>query len=296
MRLNRPRIAVLFVLISLAGAVQAAPVMVDTQWVATNMGGPNIVLIDMAADETQYDRFHLPSAIYIPYYATVKGRKKDRVTLPLTDVELRQVLGKFGLSSSQHFVIYDDMGGLNAARLFWQLEGIGHQKVSVMSGGLVKWILEGRKVVNKPVRLKPVAYGASRSGRNNLATMKDVDHAVENGVTLIDARSDQEYIGDLKKRKGGHVPGARWWEWSRSIDISRGFIHRPNNKLQSELISIGAGEKTKPVIAYCRSGHRAAQTYLTLRSLGYEDVKLYANSMKEYGLYRAKKLKRGMQP
>jgi thiosulfate/3-mercaptopyruvate sulfurtransferase len=296
MSLNRSAIAILFVLIFLNGAVRAAPVMVDTQWVAKNMARPGVVLIDMAADETQYDRFHIPGAIYLPYYAIVKARKKDRVTLPLTGAEFRQILGKFGLSSSQHFVIYDDMGGLNAARLFWQLEGIGHKNVSVMNGGLVKWILEGRKVVNKPARLKPVAYGTSRNGRNNLATMKDVDNAVKNGVTLIDARSDEEYIGDLKKRKGGHVPGAKWWEWSRSIDISRGFIHRPDSKLQSELVSIGAGEKNKPVIAYCRSGHRAAQTYLTLRSLGYEDVKLYAQSMKEYGLYRAKNLKRGMQP
>ena len=78
-----------------------------------------------------------------------------------------------------HLVIYDDMGGLNAARLFWQLESIGHGKVSVMNGGLVKWILEGRKVVNTPARLKPTTYGSSRSGRDNLATMDDVDKALK---------------------------------------------------------------------------------------------------------------------
>lgn len=296
MSLSRSKLAFAVILVLISMAARAAPVMVDTQWVAGNMGRQEIVLIDMATDETQYDRFHLPGAIYLPYYAIVKGRKKDRVTLPLTDVELRQLLGKFGLSSSRHLVIYDDMGGLHAARLFWQLEGIGHSKVSVMNGGLVKWILEGRKVVNAPARLKPTTYGAGRGGRKNLATMEDVDNAAKNGVTLIDTRSTEEYIGDLKKRKGGHVPGAKWWEWSRSIDISRGFVHRSKNELQSQLASIGAGEKSKPVIAYCRSGHRAAQTYLTLRSLGYENVKLYAHSMKEYGRYRAKKLKRGTRP
>lgn len=296
MVLNRPAIAVFFILIFLTAGARAAPVMVDTQWVAKNMGKPEVVLIDMATNETQYDRFHLPGAIYMPYHAIVKGRKKDRIPVPLTDAELRQTLGKFGLSPSQHLVIYDDMGGLNAARLFWQLESIGHKKVSVMNGGLVKWILEGRKVVNEPARLTPVTHGTSRGGRKNLATMEDVDNAIKKGVTLIDARSDREYMGDLEKRKGGHVPGALWWEWSRSIDIAKGFIRRPKNKLQSELASIGAGDKTKPVIVYCRSGHRAAQAYLTLRSLGYEDVKLYANSMNEYELYRAKQLKRGMQP
>lgn len=296
MMLNRARITALVLLTLLSGIVHAAPVMVDTKWVAKNLNKQGVVLIDMATDDTQYDRFHLPGAIYLPYYAIVKGRRKDRVTLPLTDSKLRNVLGKFGLTQSNHLVIYDDMGGLNAARLFWQLEGIGHRKVSVMNGGLVKWILEGRKVVNVPARLKPTTYGGTGSGRKNLATMDDVDSAIKDGVTLLDVRSMEEYMGDLKKKKGGHVPGAKWWEWSRSIDIGQGFIHRPKSKLQSELAALGASDKSRPVIAYCRSGHRAAQTYLTLRSLGYDNVKLYAHSMKEYGYYRAKNLKRGMKP
>lgn len=176
---SRLKLALVILMVMISVTVRAAPVMVDTQWVAKNMSKQDVVLIDMATDETQYDRFHLPGAIYFPYYAIVKGRKKDRVTLPLTDIELRNILGKFGLARSQHLVLYDDMGGLNAARLFWQLEGIGHSKISVINGGLVKWILEGRKVVNTPARLKPVAYGSGRSGRKNLASMEDVDNAIK---------------------------------------------------------------------------------------------------------------------
>lgn len=50
------------------------------------------------------------------------------------------------------------------------------------------------------------------------------------------------------------------------------------------------------MIAYCRSGHRAARAYLTLRSLGYEDVKVYANSMNEYAAARDAPLTQGPQP
>lgn len=296
MKLSRFGIAGLVFLAMLAGVAQAAPVMVDTKWVAKNINKKDVVLIDMAADDTQYDRFHLPGAIYLPYYAIVKSRKKDRVTLPLTAREMRIRLGQFGLSNSNHLVIYDDMGGLNAGRLFWQLEGIGHKNVSVMNGGLVKWILEGRKVVSAPNRLKPTKYVENSGARKNLATMADVDNAIKNGVTLLDVRSSDEYVGDLKRKKGGHVPGAKWWEWSNSIDIVGGFVHRSENTLQSELDSLGVSDKSKPIIAYCRSGHRAAQTYLTLRSLGYRNVSLYAHSMKEYGRYRANKLQRGSQP
>ena len=274
----------------------AAPVMVDGEWLAANLKNKNVVLVDMAADETQYDRFHLPGAIYLPYYAIVKPRQKDKVTLPLSDAELVKRLGQFGIHRDDHVVIYDDMGSLNAGRLFWGLERIGHPNVSVLDGGLVKWILDGRKVVNVPVHRKPTRYVARGGGRDNLASMEDVDHASKSGRVLIDARSLKEYVGDTKKHEGGHVAGARWWEWTRAVDIEGGFIRRPAKTLQAELESLGAGDKTSPVITYCRSGHRAAQTYLTLRSLGYEQVRLYAPSMKEYGQYRKKQLKLGTRP
>ena len=128
----RNALLLVLVLSTLAVPAMAAPVLVDTKWLAGNMGKQNIVVVDMAADETQYDRFHLPGAIYMPYYAIVKPRKKDRVTLPLTDRELSVRLGQFGIKREHHIVIYDDMGGLNAGRLFWALERIGHPQVSVL--------------------------------------------------------------------------------------------------------------------------------------------------------------------
>ena len=63
--------------------------------------------------------------------------------------------------------------------------------------------------------------------------------------------------------------------------------------LQGELSKLGVKDKTKPLIVYCRSGHRASQSYLTLRSLGYTNVKLYDGSMAEYASKRELPLKKG---
>jgi thiosulfate/3-mercaptopyruvate sulfurtransferase len=38
----------------------------------------------------------------------------------------------------------------------------------------------------------------------------------------------------------------------------------------------------KRVIAYCSTGVRSAATYLTLKALGYEQVKLYSASFEEW--------------
>ncbi|MGW8247806.1 MAG: sulfurtransferase [Acidiferrobacterales bacterium] len=277
-------------------APDMAPVMVSTEWLGKHLNDPDVVVIDMSSDETQYSRFHLPGASYLPYYYLVRQRKSDKVVVRLSRDELVYTLGQVGITRNSYVILYDDVGGLNVGRMFFELESIGHPRVSVLDGGLVKWILEGRKVVNTPVQRPPVRYGEAGKGINNEATLKDVDAAQKKGTLIIDARSQEEYVGDLKKKTGGHVAGARWWEWSDSVAMNKGFVRKSPQSLKAKLADLGLDSPQQPVIAYCHTGHRAAQTYLTLRSLGFRNVRLYAHSMGEYDLLRKAKLVRGMKP
>lgn len=66
--------------------------------------------------------------------------------MSIGDEPLYRLLGGLGIGAETQVVVYDDVGGLNAGRLFWELARIGHPGVSVLNGGLVEWILEGRSV------------------------------------------------------------------------------------------------------------------------------------------------------
>ncbi len=292
--MTRLLFTVFFLLVPVSG-ILAAPVLIDGATLEKQLADPNLVLIDMSEDDNQYLRFHLPGAVRLPYDVLVKQRKTDKVPVRLDDVELARVLGRLGIARESRVVIYDDMGGLNAARLFWELERIGHSGVSVLNGGLVRWILDGRKVVNNAPRRAPVAYQLPVRGRASEATLADVRTAVQNHTLLLDVRSDEEYAGEAKKLRTGHVPGARLWPWDMAVDFERGFVQRDAAALRKSLAQAGA-DPNIPVIAYCRSGHRAARAYLTLRSLGYDNVKVYANSMNEYAAARDAPLKQGKQP
>jgi len=277
-------------------SASAAPVLVSTEWLARHLEDPNLVIVDMSSDDTQYSRFHLPRATYLPYYYLVRQRKSDKVVVRPSRDELVYTLGQIGISRNSYVILYDDIGGLNVGRMFFELESIGHPNVSVLNGGLVKWILEGRKVINTPVQPTPVRYGETGQELNNEATIADVDAAQKNGTVLIDARSQEEYVGDLKKKAGGHVAGARWWEWSDDVAMNEGFVFKDAETLRAKLASFGLTDLKQPVITYCHTGHRAAQSYLMLRSLGFSNVRLYAHSMGEYDLARKAKLVRGMKP
>lgn len=282
-----------------AANAESSPVMVSTKWLAKHINDKHLVLIDMSSDDTQYARFHLPDAIRLPYYSLILRKKKgEKFPRRISDEALAYNLGALGVSQSHHIIIYDDMGGLEAARLFWHLERLGHSHVSVLDGGLVKWILEGRKVDNKqPKPRNRTSFGPITNKKENEASLEDVRKASAKGSSLLlDVRSAEEYMGDTKRKKGGHISGAVWWPWQQAIDMQGGFTLKSDKTLSDLFAKKDAGDKSKPIITYCRSGHRAAHTYLTLRHLGYSNVKLYVNSMNEYETIRGNKLSLGRKP
>lgn len=268
----------------------AAPVLLETEWLAKNISNKNIVVVD-TSDTTQHMRFHIPGSVHIDYSELVYKRKKDRVSLQITNERFMRLLAQRGISNKSHVVIYDDMGGLNAGRLFWQLEQIGHKQVSVLNGGLVKWIIEHRKVSNTNRKLRPTTYHANTSGlKNNLASITNLNSQKS---LLIDARSKEEYTGHPRYPRSGHIPGAKLWDWQSNINFDKAFTIKDSGRILAEQKHINLSNKNQPIIAYCRSGHRAAQSYLTLRSLGFKDVKLYDGSMAEYSTNKTLPLEKG---
>lgn len=279
-----------------AGFAHAAPVLVTGDWLAARLTDPQVVIVD-TSDAEQHSRFHLPGAVNIEYGALIKRVPPKPFAGRLDDAELTRLLGQMGIQRSAHVVIYDDAGGLHAGRLFWELERIGHPQVSVLDGGLVAWVLQGRKVVNAPTRRPPVTYVAGDGRRANEASLADVKSAAGGtGPLLLDVRTKEEYLGDPRQPRTGHVPGARLWPWEQAVDMANGYTRTDVVALRQSLKRVGVTDTKQPIIAYCRSGHRAAQTYLTLRSLGFENVQLYANSMLEYATDPTASLKHGPTP
>lgn len=218
-----------------SGIAFSSSFLVDDDWLQKNLSSSSIRLIDMS-DDTQYQRFHIPGATHLPY-SVINRRNKKGVSLSVGQKHMIKILGLLGIQAKHHVVIYDDMGGLHASRFFWELEKLGHKNVSILNGGLVKWILSGKKVNATTENVKPVQYNAeTKSGRNNVVTIEEIlNGEFNNKNILLDVRSKDEYVGHPRNPRGGHIPKAKWWEWSQAVNFENAFKMQDNANLKKTI-------------------------------------------------------------
>jgi thiosulfate/3-mercaptopyruvate sulfurtransferase len=98
---------------------------------------------------------------------------------------------------------------------------------------------------------------------------------------LLDCRSEQEFDGTVVRAlKRGHIPRAINIDWSRNIDRKNSGRFKSISDLAETYSTIS---KTDEVITYCQGGYRAANTFIVLKMLGYEKVRMYLGSWGEWG-------------
>jgi thiosulfate/3-mercaptopyruvate sulfurtransferase len=105
-----------------------------------------------------------------------------------------------GLTNDDHIVVYDQ-GMFSAPRVWWTFRVFGHDRVSVLDGGLKKWIKEGLPVTDKvPEQVNSSGF----STQFQQGMVADYDAIIKNlsdftqpdAFTLVDARSAGRFSGE----------------------------------------------------------------------------------------------------
>ncbi len=207
---------------------------------------------------------HLKNAVNVPSFQAFD----ENLRLRPVD-ELAAWLGAAGLDESRSPLLYDSYDGQNAAILAWILEYLGRTDVHVMQAFFESWAAEGREIFYKPVERQPRQF----QHRINPSIRSGADEILQDpSLALIDFRSAEEFSGrhDLDGRPG-HIPGAKNIVWRDLVDPHEGF----------KLMLPADPGGPRRIVAYCRSGLRAAVGYLVLQNLGY-DVALYDGSYRDW--------------
>lgn len=261
--------------------MRAPELIIEPEELETFLQDPSVVIVDLCKAK-QYRQAHIPGAHFVNYADIIHIEKPVMGLLP-SDADFSQLVSRLGITTETHVVAYDDEGGGCASRLIWTLHVFGHTKTSLLNGGLFSWANEGHALASDVPEPQASNYMLTNTGNCTVDRAYIMQHLDDEHMVLLDARSQPEFSGSKKfSLRGGHIPGARHYEWTEAMDRAHNLRLLPAASIQQKLDQLGI-TLDKEVIVYCQSHHRSAFSYVMLRALGYEDVKGYPGSWSDWG-------------
>ncbi len=253
--------------------------LVDPNWLEDQIDDAHLRIADLR-DQDAYAGGHIPGAVQLDLEDL--GRNLDgcdNVLLP--PAEFEGVITRLGISNQDTVVAYDDHWGLPSARLIWALHHYGKRAAGVLNGGWDRWQEEGRPMTVGLTSSGPTAGETDafevRLNPDLAADYEWIAAGVARGnAVLLDTRSPVEF-------DQGHLPGAISWDWFNAVPDGSWDCSRDAGELRSELIALGM-RPSDEVVVYCRSGMRAAHTYVVLRNAGFPRVRLYDGSWQDWDM------------
>jgi len=233
---------------------------------------------DPSGGESAYREGHIPGAVYAHLDRDLSDHaKRGQGRHPWPDAEtFTATLGGWGISPRHQVVAYDDGDGAMAARLWFLLRALGHEKVAVLDGGWSAWIGLGLQVETS----RPLTMGERYEGRfdqDRLLDAAQVQERLAEGDLLIDARAADRFRGEneMIDRIGGHVPGAVNRPYATNLDDKR---FRSPVQLAAEFRALIQGRAPEHVIVMCGSGVTACHHLLAMERAGIHGAKLFTGS------------------
>ena len=250
-----------------------------------------LVLVDASNGKdarVTYKAKHLDQALFVDLNTDLADIKEDLANggrHPLPQIEkFAETLTNLGIINSSHVVIYDNKNGANAAaRFWWMLRAIGHEKVQVLNGGLQQAENMGFPTNDKTETPKLVANYTFDNWKLPTATITDVENNSQNkNYLVIDVRENSRYRGvnepiDLV---AGHIPGAINIPFNSNLNQNGRFLSAA--ELRQKYQEIFGAIKMENIIFHCGSGVTACQTILALDYAALAIPKLYVGSWSEW--------------
>lgn len=241
-------------------------------------------LLDPAAGRRAWLAGHVPGAVHADLDKDLAGPiTVDSGRHPLPDPEVLAVtLGSWGIGNDSTVVVYDSAGGAIAARAWWLLKWLGHERVALLDGGYAAWLAacgpeESGEAVSKRCHFVP-----NPRSKWVITTQEVMTELSEANLTLLDARDAGRFRGEIEPidTRAGHVPGARNLPFAGNLDANGRFKTAP--ELRSRLMAaLGAGGDASWAIM-CGSGVTACHLAVAADIAGLRPPRLYAGSWSEW--------------
>lgn len=260
--------------------------IVDLRWY---LGQPK------GSGRAAYDQGHLPGAIHVDLDAElVAPSGPGRHPLP-DPPAFAASMRAHGIGDGDLVVVYDDVGGWVAARLWWMLEDLGfgadgRAGVVVLDGGIQAWVEAGYPLSTREPLVRPATLTLGHAWRRVID--RETLRTRLGGLLLLDARAEPRYRGEVEPidPTPGHIPTAVNAPYSGNLGEDGRFRSakalaarfRELRRAAVDAGQVAVADASARVVTSCGSGVSACHTALAMRIAGLPDPILYGGSYSDW--------------
>jgi thiosulfate/3-mercaptopyruvate sulfurtransferase len=232
-----------------------------------------------------YEQAHISGAIFADLIDDLAGPivlgKTSRHPLPSIEFAA-QKFSAWGIDAQSQVVAYDDLGGaLSAARVWWMLRWLGHDRVAVLDGGWQAWQAAGYET-RGGIETRSARMFTPQVRPEMLVNAQDViDSLHDQSLQLFDARTVDRYRGEneIIDPVAGHIPGAKSAPYPEHLENG---VFKSSEELRAKYEALLGDKHAEQTAFYCGSGVTAAHNVLAIKYAGLGNAKLYAGSWSEW--------------
>ena len=269
-----------------------APVLVSAAWLHDNLS--SVRVFDASSHlptvkrnaATEFAEAHIPGAMRFDIETIADQNHPMPHMVPSPD-GFATAMRDLGLGNDDHVVFYDDSDIRTAARGWWMMRLFGHERVSILDGGLTAWRgIGGALDSGDSAPVSPGDFTSRPSVGVSVVDFDSLSSQVSEGSAgqILDARAAARFAGEAPEpRRGlraGHIPGSRNLPFSRLMNEDGTW--KDGDAIRKLFTDAGI-DAAAPVITSCGSGVTACVLAAGLVSLGNDKVTVYDGSWTEWG-------------
>jgi thiosulfate/3-mercaptopyruvate sulfurtransferase len=248
--------------------------VVSTQWLADHLTDPNLVIVHIGHDESDYRAAHIPGArfLHMDKFATGHGAPGTEL---LPAEQLKKNLEEIGIGDESRVVYYSPDWDPMATRLFFTMDYLGHgNQAALLDGGLDQWTREKRSTSTEAGKGKP----GSLTVQLHPEIVAKMDYMTKlvgdpQNEVIVDARPSKRY-------RNGHLRGSKSFYWENALVSEKEPLLKSPEQIRQLFADAGITSKKKAV-SYCEVGLQASYVYMLARYVGI-DAAMYDGSYNEW--------------
>ncbi len=280
--------AIIFLALMATGpSTWAVEPLVDADWITLHLNDKGIRILDLQP-ASGYQAGHIPGAVHTRYADWRTTDSKGTPGMLPAKEYLERLIGGLGIDNQTHVVLvppgYHAGDVAMATRVYWTFEVLGHDKISILNGGMAEYINSPLARLDRNTSIPEKRSYTARINRADTPDSGDILQVDNNKVVLVDSRTPGEYdgkIGSNANQRSGTIPGAINLPYSHLVKNGTGkFFGRTRLELIFKEMKIPT---TKDQVHFCHTGHRTSLSWFVSHELlGNHQAKMYDGSMAEW--------------